>query len=71
MRLNLTDNAASEMKCLNPSLRAQRNNPCLCTGPKWIASSHALLAMTGKQLYVGYISSRALRMRPDILERQA
>jgi hypothetical protein len=31
-------------------------------GAKWIASSQALLAMTGKQIYsMGYISSQALR----------
>jgi hypothetical protein len=31
-------------------------------GAKWIASSQALLAMTGKQLYsMGYILSQVLR----------
>jgi hypothetical protein len=36
----------------------------VCCRAKWIASSQGLLAMTGKQLYfMGYTSSRALRMR--------
>jgi hypothetical protein len=43
---SLTDKVASEIRCLNASLRAQRSNPCLRAGAEWIASSQGLLAMT-------------------------
>jgi hypothetical protein len=57
------DKLVGKARCLNTSLRAQRSNPSLRTGDRWIASSQGLLAMTRKQLcFTGYISIQTLGM---------